>query len=87
MSARSSSARKGCAGDGSAKEGSFSSTNANNDSVPRCDHKVPCIVNKSGTSRNPGRQFYCRPYWKTEDCRFFIWVDVYEMQIRNGSWG
>ncbi|CAI0433182.1 unnamed protein product, partial [Linum tenue] len=43
----------------------------------------PCILQVSGTDKNPGRKFYCCRYWKDSKvkCKFFVWVDEYEPKI------
>ncbi|CAN0874936.1 hypothetical protein LINGRAHAP2_LOCUS10540 [Linum grandiflorum] len=42
-----------------------------------CNHNRACVVNISGTGKNPGRKFYCCPDWKNRQtrCDFFEWVD------------
>ncbi|CAI0547027.1 unnamed protein product, partial [Linum tenue] len=38
-----------------ALDGSSCLANTNDVFRPRCYHNKPCMMNKSGTSRNPGR--------------------------------
>ncbi|CAL1389030.1 unnamed protein product [Linum trigynum] len=62
------------------------SVSTNSRSVVRCKHNVPCVLKTSGTSTNPGRQFYGCPYWKDREknCRFFRWVESNDDET--GSW-
>ncbi|CAL1391321.1 unnamed protein product [Linum trigynum] len=61
------------------KRRSSSATSINSGGVVLCEHNVPAVVKTSGTSTNPGRQFYGCPYWQNVDgkqkCRFFRWVE------------
>ncbi|CAL1359854.1 unnamed protein product [Linum trigynum] len=66
----------------SARDGSSSSANTYHDSRPICHH-CPCILQVSGTDKNPGRKFYCCRYWKDSNakCKFFVWVDEYKPKV------
>ncbi|CAN0829594.1 hypothetical protein LINGRAPRIM_LOCUS3005 [Linum grandiflorum] len=37
-----------------------------------CNHNRACVVNISGTGKNPGRKFYCCPDWKVKQIPWTI---------------
>ncbi|CAL1411711.1 unnamed protein product [Linum trigynum] len=55
------------------KRRSSSATSINSGGVVLCEHNVRAVVKTSGTSTNPGRQFYGCPYWQV---KHRIWVSI-----------
>ncbi|XP_042024472.1 uncharacterized protein LOC121771689 [Salvia splendens] len=40
-----------------------------------CNHGVRAEIGTSRTDNNPGRRFYRCPSWKSDDCKFFRWIE------------
>ncbi|CAL1405834.1 unnamed protein product [Linum trigynum] len=52
-------------------------SNSSNSRIVKCGHNIPAKSYVSGTELNPGRGFFCCPYWKepSKNCLFWRWVD------------